>query len=121
MQHNNLPEVNFGSEEASFDPELWSLFKETADGFLDIWEDALSRASSWHFRFFRIPIKALVLDREFLTGGLVSWFSVSESTSAKESMEIGSLASTLFCTPIDEDAKHSVVRIFGEAPYWKWF
>lgn len=121
--YNHSPDISFGSEDASFDPELWSLFKETAEAFLDTWEDAFSLESSWHFRFFRIPIKAVVPDREFLTPSLVSGCSFSDFTSAMESTGIGALASVqmLFCTPTDEDSKHSAGRIFGEAPYWKWF
>lgn len=117
---NYSPDVGFGSEDATLDPE-YSVFKETAM-FFDIWEDAFIRVSSGHFLFLRIPIKAVVPEREFLMSTLVSCWSFSESTSAKENTGISGLASVqmlgigLFSSlSRGKGIRHSALGNFGEA------
>lgn len=107
-----LPDIDFGSEDPTLDPELCSLFEEAANEFLDMWEDPFSLASSWHFLFFRIPIKAVVLEREFLSSSFVSSCLFSDSTSAKENTGISGLASVqtfeialFFEIPMGDDVK----------------
>lgn len=119
---SHSPDVDFGSEDASLDPELYSVFKETAM-FFDIWEDAFSLVSSGHFLFLRIPIKAVVLEREFLISSLVSCWSFSESMSAKENTGISGLLSVqmlgiglLLSFSRGKDVKHSALGNFGEKP-----
>lgn len=116
---------HFGSEDATLDPELCSLFEETANVFLDIWEDPFSLPSSWHFLFFKIPIKAVVPESELLTSSLVSSWLFSGSISAKENVGISGLASVqmleielLFGIPMDGCVKRLTLDSFGEAPYW---
>lgn len=86
------PDIEFGSEEATFDPALCSLFEETGNTFLDIWE-LFNFESSWHFLFFRIPIKALVPESEPLTSNLVSSCFFSDAIPAKENLGTCGLAS----------------------------
>lgn len=90
--------------------------------FFEIWEDAFGLVSSGHFLFLRIPIKAVVPEREFLMSSLVSCGSFPESTSAKENTGISGLASVqmlgielFFSFSRARDVRQSALGNFGEA------
>lgn len=128
LLNSPFSDIEFGSEAVTLDPALCSLVEESVNEFLDIWEELLSLASSWHFLFFRIPIKAVVPESEFLTSNLVSSCLLSDSISVKENVDISGLASVqtlgiefVFGIPTGGGVKRSALDSFGEAPYWKWF
>lgn len=121
LSQNYSPDVGFGREDATLAPELYSVFKGTTMVF-DIWGDAFSLVSSGHFLFLRIPIKAVVPEREFLMSSLVCCWSFSESTSGKENTGISGLASVqmfgielFFSFSRGKDVRQAALGNFGDA------
>lgn len=85
-----LPDVEFESVEFTCAPLLCSVLGGTARAFLAVREEVLNFESTWHFLFFRIPIKAL--ESEPFTSNLVSACFLSNVSPGREYVGTSDLA-----------------------------
>lgn len=110
------PFKEFGKAE-SLDPEQCSPFEETVNEFFDKC-NALTLVSSWHFLFFRIPIKAVAPESEFLTSNFESSCISSDSVSSKGNVR--GLASMQSFASMGDGVNRPAMGNFGEVLYGKW-